>query len=156
MTIARRIKQFMDRQGVEFDIVEHRSTPTSTKTAEASHISGNCIAKGVVLKDERGYALAVVPASRHVRLNALAAWLNRNFALATEDELGEIFVDCNLGAVPVVGEAYGVETLLDDTLSTAEDVYFEGGDHKSLLHLKGATFRRLMENAEHGKFSTAA
>ena len=154
MPIARRLERFMKERGVTYDVVLHRPTPSSSKTAEATHISGHNLAKAVVLKDQDGYAVAVLPASRHVRLNALQEWLNRNFALASEEEIGEIFVDCDLGAVPAVGDAYGLDVLVDNALSDAEDVYIEGGDHKSLLHLTAKEFEHLMEHAEHGSFSS--
>lgn len=156
MPVAKRLKQFMEERGVKYTVVLHRPTPSSSKTAEACHISGHNLAKAVVLKDERGFALAVLPASRHVRLNALQEWLSRNFSLASEEELGEIFIDCDLGAVPAVGNAYGLEVLVDNSLSDTSEVYIEAGDHKSLLHLTGKEFEHLMEHAEHGAFSTAA
>ena len=155
MPVAKRLEKFMEDHGVKYNVVLHRPTPSSSKTAQVSHISGHNLAKAVVLKDEGGYALAVLPASRHVRLNALQEWLNRNFSLASEEELGEIFIDCDLGAIPPVGDAYGLQVLVDNSLSEAQDVYIEGGDHKSLLHLTGKEFEHLMEHAEHGAFSSA-
>lgn len=156
MTIAKRLQKFMEEHDVEYDVVMHRPTPSSSKTAQVSHVSGHRIAKGVVLKDEDGYTLAVLPATRHVRLNALQEWLHRNFALASEEEIGEIFADCDLGAIPAMGDAYGLPTLVDETIEDAPEIYVEAGDHKCLLHMKGNTFRRLVEGANHGHFSTAA
>jgi prolyl-tRNA editing enzyme YbaK/EbsC (Cys-tRNA(Pro) deacylase) len=34
----------------------------------------------------------------------------------------------------------------------SRDVYVEGGDHASLVHLKAAQFRSLMTHARYGKF----
>jgi Ala-tRNA(Pro) deacylase len=56
--------------------------------------------------------------------------------------------------VPALGAAYGMETLLDDSLAAQDDVYIEGGDHESLIHLSGESFRTLLGQARHGDFST--
>jgi Ala-tRNA(Pro) deacylase len=65
-------------------------------------------------------------------------------AMAEEEALAPLFDDCEVGAVPAVATAYGLETIWDETLAYAETVYFEGGDHTSLVRVGGGEFRRLM------------
>jgi Ala-tRNA(Pro) deacylase len=72
--------------------------------------------------------------------------------LAEEDELGRVFDDCAVGAVPP-GLGYGVATIVDEALEAQPDIYFEAGDHASLIHMDGAEFTRMMRNARHGQFS---
>ena len=71
--------------------------------------------------------------------------------LSDEAEVGKLFRDCELGAVPPVG--YGITTIVDDRLEQQPDVYFEAGDHKSLVHMEGSAFSRLTQDARHGRFS---
>ena len=73
--------------------------------------------------------------------------------LATEDEVGALFEDCDLGAVPPVGAAYGLSVIVDDGLADAQEVYFEGGDHKTLIKVSGDAFQTLMKDARRGRFS---
>jgi Ala-tRNA(Pro) deacylase len=63
-----------------------------------------------------------------------------------------LFPDCEIGAVPVFGEAYGVPAMIEETLDDSRDIYCEGGDHRSLVHLDGSDFRMLMSNAERAHF----
>ena len=70
----------------------------------------------MLLEDERGYVMAVLPASHRVDLKKLRRKLHRKLELATEEELGEIFRDCEIGAVPPLGAAYGVPVVYDDHL----------------------------------------
>ncbi|HDL85873.1 MAG TPA: YbaK/EbsC family protein, partial [Candidatus Acetothermia bacterium] len=74
-------------------------------------------------------------------------------ALATEEEISALFPDCDTGAIPPVGAAYGLKTVVDESLEGHEDVYFEGGDHRSLVHLSGAEFHQLMGKIPHERFS---
>ena len=79
--------------------------------------------------------------------------MQRNLGLATESELAGLFQDCAPGAIPPIGPAYGIETLVDESLLQMDDVYFEAGDHEELIHLSGKQFRELLAGARHGRYS---
>ena len=154
MGVALTLQQYLDDQGVEYDVMTHKKTDSSSGTADASHIPGGRLAKGVVVKREKGYLLVVLPTSRRLDLKELADWLKQPVELATEEELSGLFPDCVTGAVPPVGAAYGLKAVVDESLEKQEDIYFEGGDHRTLVHLSGANFHRLMEKVPHERFST--
>jgi Ala-tRNA(Pro) deacylase len=126
---------------------------SSTHTAEVCHISGDRVAKGIVLRRDGGYLLVVLPASRRIRLQDLRIRLDNNVELATEAEIEQLFRDCAPGAVPAVGECYGLEVLVDDSIDTQPEVYMEGGDHVTLIHMDHGQFARLNTEAQHGRFS---
>lgn len=153
MGIATTLQQYLDDHGIEYDVVTHKKTGSSSGTASAVHVSGDCLAKGVVVKRESGYLLVVVPASRRVELDELAGWLKQSVTLATEEEISALFPDCDTGAIPPVGAAYGLKVVVDESLEGHEDIYFEGGDHRALVHLSGAEFHQLMGKTPHERFS---
>jgi Ala-tRNA(Pro) deacylase len=155
MTIASTLQRHLHGHGVAYEVLDHPLTGSASETAESAHISGNRVAKAVVLRDRGdGYLLAVVPATHHLSLEMMQAWLGRSVALASEQEIGKLFPDCDLGAIPPVGGAYGLDVVLDDSLAGLEEVFFEGGDHRTLVKVGGEQFRRLMSGARHGRFST--
>ena len=43
--------------------------------------------------------------------------------------------------------------IVDDSIQEQPDVYLEGGDHTTLIHISQAQFSRLMSGARHGRFS---
>lgn len=153
MGIASTVKQYLDSHGIAYDVTEHSRTSSSASTAAAGEVPADKVAKGVVVKSEQGYLLVIVPASRQVNLDELKRWLKQPVALASEDEIGELFPDCDKGAVPPVGAAYEVRAAVDRSLEGKDDVYFEGGDHRTLVHLSGAEFLHLMEKVPHERFS---
>ncbi|HKZ95658.1 MAG TPA: YbaK/EbsC family protein [Hyphomicrobiaceae bacterium] len=152
MGIAITLQEYLEEQGVPYDEVVHNRTGCSSRTAEASHVPGECLAKGVVIRRKDGFLLAIVPASRQVRLDELGRWLDQAVGLATEDEVCTLFDDCAPGAVPPIGPAYGLKSVVDDSLEGRRDIFFEGGDHQTLVHVTGAEFHRLMQNVPHGSF----
>jgi Ala-tRNA(Pro) deacylase len=154
LTIAVTLEQHLSRNGIAYDMLSHAPTKSSLRTVAASHVSADTLAKTVVLKGDQGYLLAVLPASRQLEWQALRECFNHNLALATEDEIAWLLPDCKLGAVPAIGEAYGIETIVDDSIAGQADIYFEGGDHATLVHLAGREFCKLMAHAKRGRFST--
>ncbi len=153
MAIAPSLQQYLAEHGVTYDVLAHAPTLSSMRTAEASHVPGDRLAKAVVLKQEAGYLLVVLPASHRLSLDDLRAWLDRRVELATEGEIETLFRDCACGAVPAIGAPYGMETIIDDSIAAQPDVYFEGGDHATLVHMTGKQFAELTAGTRHGQFS---
>lgn len=156
MTISARLKTYLDRGGVEYDVLAHPHTSTSSQSAHAAHIPGVRMAKTVVVHHETGYVLAVVPSTHRVELGTLQDVLDRRLGLATEKEIANLFDDCDVGAIPAVGAAYGLPVVVDDSIAEAPDVYFEGGDHETLVHVSGDAFRTLTKDAQRCRFSHLA
>ncbi len=76
----------------------------------------------------------------------------RPFELDEESDLAALFPDCAPGAVPPLGQAYEMETYLDDALGSLSSVYFESGDHAHLVRVNAETFADLMRGVRHGHF----
>jgi Ala-tRNA(Pro) deacylase len=153
MGIAKTIKRFLDEREVPYTVVPHPYTDTSYGSAKAAHVSPDRVAKGVLLKQDDDYVLAVVPASRKLDLHWLTVEVEHDLELAGEDELGEIFFDCDYGAVPAVGPAYGLNTLVEKCLRAQPELYFEAGDHEELVHVSEADYETLLGDVRYLSFT---
>ena len=152
MSIAPQLRQYLDEAKADYDIVDHQPTQSALDSARTANIPAERVAKAVLLDtDEEDHLLAVVPADRKVELSELRSELGRKPRLSNEAEIGKLFRDCEVGALPPVG--YGITTIIDDSLDRQPDVYFEAGDHKSLVHMNRDQFSRLTRDARHGQFS---
>jgi Ala-tRNA(Pro) deacylase len=153
MAIAPTIEKYLAKENIEYDVISHDPTGSSMDTAEVCHVPGDRLAKGVVVRNGGGYILAVVPATHHIQLAELKRQLGFDVDLATEHEIEQLFRDCALGAIPPVGECYGLDMIVDESFQGQPDVYLEGGDHATLIHMNHAQFARLTTRARHGRFS---
>ena len=151
MSIAPQLKQHLDEARADYELIEHAPTKSSLESATASDVPAEKIAKAVLLDTEDNYLLAVLPSDRRVELSELRSELGHKPRLVGEEEIKGIFKDCDLGAIPPVG--YGVTTIVDSSIDEQPDVYFEAGDHSSLVHMDRAEFSRVMKDARHGQFS---
>ncbi|MFQ5534260.1 MAG: aminoacyl-tRNA deacylase [Sphingomonadales bacterium] len=153
MAIALSLQHYLDNRHIPYEVVVHRATASSTDTAQSAHVASDSVAKGVLLEDEAGFVLAVIPASSRVNLRNIRFQLDRRLGLSTEDKIATVFPDCSIGAIPPIGQPYQVEMIMDSALEGKNDIFFEGGDHCSLVHVDGNDFRRLMAGAEQGAFA---
>jgi Ala-tRNA(Pro) deacylase len=153
MTIALRLLEYLEHKGVDYELIRHPHSDTSMMTAEKAHVSGEDVAKCVVLEDDKGYVMAVIPATHQLELEAVKESLKRRMHLAGEHELPALFPDCELGAVPPLGAAYGYDVVVDEALAARPEVYFEAGDHAQLVHVSGDDFRALMQDARRASIS---
>ena len=153
MAIASLVRRYLDDRHVHFDVIQHRPTMSAMQSAEVCHLPAGQIAKAVLLDTRDDRLLAVLPADHRIHLSDLKAELGENARLADEDEVREVFSDCILGAIPPLGTPYGLKVIVDDSLHNQPDVYFEGGDHMTLIHMDKDEFARLTAGARHGRFS---
>jgi Ala-tRNA(Pro) deacylase len=154
MAISATLQQHLVQRHIEYDLVPHPATLSAMPTAEACHVPGDRLAKGVVVRTGEGYVLAVLPATHRINREDLKKQLGEDFTLATEDELDQLFGDCARGAVPAVGECYGLDVVMEDRIREEPEVYFEAGDHTTVVHVSQAQYAQLTGNAPHGRFGT--
>ena len=153
MGIATTIREYLESRHIGYDIVEHPHTNSAMRAAEAAHVPGDQVAKPVLLGDDDSYLLAVIPATHRLELDRLNQMLARSLEMLPEAEIEATFSDCERGAIPAIGEPYGVDVVVDPALIHQPDVYFESGDHEHLIHLDGEVFRSLMAHAPRAQVS---
>jgi Ala-tRNA(Pro) deacylase len=151
--MATSLRSYLKNRGIDYEEVRHPREVSMSRVAERTHIHGEKLAKAVLIKSDSGFSLAVVPSTCRVDLARLSGLLQERLGLATEEEIERHFLDCEVGALPPLGEPYGVKVFLDDTLFEQPDIYFEAGDHRTLIHMSGEDFGRLMEGAGRGRIS---
>lgn len=153
MTTAPTLKTYLKRHDARFEIVDHPRQIEATRIAQSAHITGKKLAKGVLLTDKQDSVLAVVPSTHTVDLDKISNLVGKRLRLASEDTVTRTFPDCDEGAIPACGTAYGLNVFMDDGLMDREDIFFEAGDHESLVHVTRSEFSRLMPGMAHGNFA---
>lgn len=152
MSIAMTVEKYLRQMQVPYHILAHDRTGSSLETARVAHVSAHQLAKAVLLEDDEGYLLAVLPANEHIHLGMLRDQLGRTVGLATEREVMEVFKDCDMGAIPPLGPAYGVRMVVDEELMREPELYFEGGSHVDLVHMDCSQYVKLCEGASRAHF----
>ncbi len=155
MTIAAAVKSYIDGRGITYDLINHYQTGSSHETAQAAHIDEAHMAKAVILHDNEGAVMVIVPGDTWVSQSAVQQALDRPLVLAEESDATGYFPDCDAGAIPALGPAYGMETLLDNALVSMAFQYIESGDHRTLIKISGRDFLELLSGVRRGRFTSS-
>ena len=147
MRMARKVQSSLNRAHCEYDIVAHRHSSSSLETARVAGVPAERVAKSIILDDHHGhYLMALLPASRHLDLSKVRS--TGEWQVSRESNLPHLFDDCERGAVPALGEAYGLDVVIDPLLTRQKDIYLEAGNHINLLHMDMPQFLKMMPHAE--------
>ena len=149
MATAKTLINYLKERGIDYELIAHDHTATAEASAHAAHVPAHQVAKAVVLRDDSGYVISVLPANHSLEIDWVNDELNRKLELACEDEFKKLFGDCETGAVPALGEAYGLKVIWDDELAYTADIYIEAGDHEHLIWLERRDFKKLMSGLPH-------
>ena len=159
MTMAHTLRNFLEQQQVPYELVSHRHTATSLRSAGTAHVDPTRLAKAVLLEQDlehSHFVVAVVPASHRLQLGEAGRQLGRKVHLATEEDAATLFEDCETGAIPALGPAYGLDTIVEDSLLAQSQVYFEAGDHEHLVRMTTQDFLRALGDCPQGHFAKPA
>src|SRR4029453_4230375 len=101
------VTAFLERHGIPYEVVEHERTQTAAAEARAAGVPAADVAKTVVLRDDEGLRLAVIPASERLDMHKLRqALASKGLRLATGREMGDEVDQFEVGAVPPLGSMF--------------------------------------------------
>ncbi|SDJ64792.1 Ala-tRNA(Pro) deacylase [Ferrimonas sediminum] len=157
MGVAISVIDYLEELGVQYQLVPHAHSQSSIQSALSAGVSARQTAKSVMLEDNEGRrVMAVIPAANRVVIQQLSQQLKRELHLIPESKLKGQFDDCELGALPGVGDPYNVLAVYDDALEGEDHVYLEAGDHEHLIRISNQGMKALMADHPHGRFSATA
>jgi Ala-tRNA(Pro) deacylase len=148
-----RLDDLLVSRHIAFQRLPHRRTYTANRMAQALHVKGRHVAKTVLVRTGAGHMLAVLPATHHIDLEQLGEDLGgQRVELASEAEMGQLFPDCECGAVPPFGSLYQVPTIMDESLADDQAIVFEGPDHEQAICMSMRDYEDL-EHPRRGHFA---
>lgn len=143
---AKKLREFLDSQGVEYVTITHSPAFTAQKIAASAHISGKELAKTVIVRIDGRLAMAILPASYRVDFDLLRDASGANeVELAGEADFRETFPDCELGAMPPFGNLYSMYVFVAEKLAEDEDIAFNACSHTELIKMRYSDFERLVK-----------
>jgi Ala-tRNA(Pro) deacylase len=143
---ARKLKEFLDSQGIKYVTISHSPAYTAQEVAACAHIPGKEMAKTVMIKIDGDLAMAVLPANRKVVLQDLRDITGTNdVTFASETDFKARFPDCEPGAMPPFGNLYDMEVYVAPGLVEDDQIAFNAGTHTELIKLAYRDFERLVK-----------
>lgn len=130
MTVIERTRAgaYLAERGIDFKVIPHDTTYTTSAEAQALGIPADEVLKTVLLTAEGGFMMAVVPASRRLDMTLVRrATHSPTVRLAMETEIEATFPEFELGALPPLGGLFGFPIYVDPCVLEHEVVAFAAG-----------------------------
>lgn len=143
--LVERARRLLETGGAAYETLPHREAFTAQGVASAVHVSGWQLAKVLVVRAPgEGPVMVVLPASCRLDFTALAKVLDKpTVSLVPEQEIEELFPDCEPGAMPPFGQLYGMPVYVDKCFPKAADFAFQAGNHHEIIRMNYAEYERL-------------
>ena len=145
MPLLEKLRAFLEENHAEYTHTVHALAYTAREVASAEHLPAREVAKTVVIHGDQGYSMVVLPANKLVDFQEVRVALGLSHArMVPETELSQLFPDCELGAMPPIGNLYGMAVFLDSHLAAEDMITFNAGTHRDVVHMRTAEYRRLV------------
>jgi Ala-tRNA(Pro) deacylase len=139
-----KLGEYLAEKGIAFQSFEHPPAYTAQEVAAEEHVSGNLIAKAVVVHANGKYALCALPASYKLDMAKVAKALKaQTVRLADEGEMAELFPDMEVGAEPPMGQLWNLPTLVDRHLAEDDEIVFQAGTHRNAIRMRYSDYEAL-------------
>jgi Ala-tRNA(Pro) deacylase len=134
--IPERIDQYLKDHHLPYTHSVHVRAVSAQRFAAAEHVTGDRIAKPVVVRIDGELALAVVAATQKVDTGELRRTLGaRSVDLVPEPEFQGRFAPCEVGAEPPL-RLFGLPLYVDAALARSRRIVMRGGTHEDAIELE--------------------
>ncbi len=141
-----RLERYLRENRVPFEVQHHPRAVPAQEVAASEHVPGKMLAKTVMVLADGQLVMLAVPAPYQVDLEKVSALLEAGeVRLAEEEEFGDAFPDCEVGAMPPFGNLYGIPVYVEEALAEDEQIIFRAGTHTDTMSVRYADFERLVE-----------
>jgi Ala-tRNA(Pro) deacylase len=135
---------WLGAHGLAYDLHEHPLAFTALETARVEGLDPHAFAKTLAVAASDGRrALVAIEANDHLDLVKTACALGTGrVRLLSEVELLDLAPACDIGALPAVGDLFGVSLYADRALRDVLRLTFHAGSHRHAVRLDRETWAR--------------
>jgi len=128
---------YLKKNSVHYEVIEHTPVFTAHEAAVASHVPDKDLAKTLIVQTDDKYCMVVIPADHRLDEHLLSKTINaKQLHLAQEEDLKPLFPDCELGAMPPFGNLYALPVYIDKSLTNDDEIVFNACSHTKSIRLK--------------------
>ncbi len=136
MSVPIGIEKYLRDHKIHYTCYHHLWTQSAL--ANTSHIrcDGHHMQKAIILFIEQEPSLFILPSNEKIHFQSIKDHLKvKHIRLLTEDELKQVFPDCELGAHTIFGGLYNIPVYLSEHCLDNYSVYTNGGKHTDIIQL---------------------
>jgi Ala-tRNA(Pro) deacylase len=137
MAIPKKILNYLQKNKIKFEAIAHKTVYTAYDLAKTLKEKLDKIAKTIVVKTDKGYALLVLPASRLVDLKKLKKILKAKKVEIAKEGVMKTFFKIKPGTItPFATLHKKVPLYIDKALLKMRDILISAGSYTDSIRLK--------------------
>lgn len=139
------VLEYLAHNNVQYEVLEHAPAFSAHEVALASHVPEKNLAKTLIVNAGGKFSMVVMPGDHRLVDHLLHDMLkSKHVHLASEEDLKQIFPDCEIGAMPPFGNLYALPVYADKSLTDDEMIVFNACSHTKAIRLRMDDFMRLV------------
>jgi|SRR3989344_2191514 len=154
-----KLKKFLEANKIKFKLHEHKKVFTAHDEAQTQHVKTKEIAKVVLVKVGKSFALVVIPAQKYVDFVKVKKVLRASLpageagkvSMARESDITKI-LKTKIGLIHPFGNLFKLPTLLDNSLAKQKQIIASAGSYTESLEIKSSDFLKSVQPLK-GSFS---
>ncbi len=154
MAVSKKLLSYLDQKKIGYKMLKHRTVYTAYDAAKTMRAKLDQIAKTLVVKADKIYLLAVLPATRRLDLGKLKKITKaKKLEIAKENVMKKVF-KTKPGAIVPFGGLYKVPVFVDKTLLKVKQVIAGAGTHEDSVVMTGKNFLKAVGDATIADFGS--
>lgn len=154
MKIPSKIIKFLEKSGVKYEIVEHKTVYTAYDKAATLRVKPNVIGKTLVLKTDSEMAMVLIPGNKNLDKvkfqKILSAWrkkqglkLVKKIDFISETVMKNKFKGIKLGAIPPFGKLFRLPMFVEKGLLKEKKIFLSSGIYEESFTVSPRIFVKL-------------
>ncbi len=142
------LEDYLNETQTPYLVRHHPRSTTALQLAEIENVPPHEVTKVVILTDSEQSYMMVLPADYQLDLQAARETIGSPEAvMANENQLMQLFPDCEVGAMPPFGTLYDMPVFVDESLADEREIEFAAGSHEDAVRMSFEDWERMVHPA---------
>ncbi len=166
MLLPKKLINFLEKNKVSYDVLEHRTVYTAFDKAKTLKVKPNIVGKTLALKVDRELIVVLLTANKNIDKIKLKKIINlyrkkekekavKKIDFASERLIKNRFKGVKLGAIPPFGNLFKIQTIVSRSLLNKPEIIISSGCYDKSIRMKGASLKKIIPNLMTGSFEKA-
>jgi len=157
MAIPSKVSKFLDKAGVKYEAIQHRTVYTAHDKAATLKVAPKIIGKTLLLTLDKNPVIVLIPANKNldkIKLKKIVKAKKIDFV--SERIIKNRIKGVRVGAIPPFGNIWSLPTFTDNALLKNPKIIVNAGDSTKSIKISSAVFKKLVqETLTTGNFAKA-
>jgi len=154
--LPQKISGFMEKAGVKFEAIGHRTVYTAYDKAATLKVKPGAIAKVLTVKMDGALAMAVIGGDRNLDIDKLQKLAKaKKMDFAKEKAICEAFKGIDPGAVPPFETLWQIKVFCDKKILESPKMILSAGAYENSIKIAPGAFKKINKAMIIGNFSKA-